>query len=533
MPRIVSAGIWRPVYIEDVPKDELDVLYLQTLSIADNSARLRLHFHLKTSLKVLQNVSLRIRGTCGDSSFTAELPVKSFGSYGDFTVQNPQLWWPAGYGAQNLYTVTVDACQGADILASRTLRFGIRTVTLENATHPDKDASCAPRLTVNGLPIFARGAAWLPADAIHARDIVRIPKILELFQEAQCNFIHCWGGNVYEPQKFFDICDEYGLLVCQDFALTSNHYPQTSEFTQLIQNEVSAIITALRQHPCLALWCGCTSPNNTERCTNPIVDTVIPNVLRHLDPIRPYLDYSPCTAPDIQQTSLYACPSLTSIKEFTNADIAHPQNTSDEDAGRILAIQDNIRAFFRELPTSQEDIALASQITQSENIKKHIESSRLNGQHAFGCILGNLMDGYPQFSSALVDYYFTRKLAFAILTHIYAPVLVMLCEEANGSLSVIAVNDTPSPTHIKVQITQDFQQSPIFESQGDIPAIGRLKLGTIPVQNTPCTLYIIRWDDGASHHVNHYLQGNSPFAFSDIAKRLPLLELPEEAMNYK
>ncbi len=161
-----------------------------------------------------------------------------------------------------------------------------------------------PRLAsqVNGERIFILGTNWVPLDAYHARDRERLDRAVEMVVDLGCNLVRCWGGNVYEDDRFFDLCDEAGILVWQDFAMACAVYPQDDAFGARLRDEVRAVVRRLRQHPSLALWAGDNECDETWVWTggrrrdpnrNVLTRSVIPGVLREEDPSRPYLPSSP------------------------------------------------------------------------------------------------------------------------------------------------------------------------------------------------------------------------------------------------
>ena len=135
----------------------------------------------------------------------------------------------------------------------RTDTIGIRKLLLNKQTLPDDAGEFLVR--VNGCPILCKGSNWVPLDAFHSRDAARYAQALELFAQAGCNIVRCWGGNVYEDQEFFDLCDRLGLLVWQDFCRL-RLYPQSRDFAQKIEQEAEHVIRKLRNHPCILLWAG-------------------------------------------------------------------------------------------------------------------------------------------------------------------------------------------------------------------------------------------------------------------------------------
>ena len=165
------------------------------------------------------------------------------------TVADPVLWWPTGLGAQSLHLLTVT---GGGAVTTR--RIGLRDLRLVSA--PDA-AGRSFGVAVNGLPVFARGANWIPADALHGRitrDQVR--GLLQSAVDAHMNMIRVWGGGRYEPDWFYDLCDEMGLMVWQDFMFACHLYPSTPEFLAEVDAEVRDVVGRINHHACLAVWCG-------------------------------------------------------------------------------------------------------------------------------------------------------------------------------------------------------------------------------------------------------------------------------------
>ncbi len=166
-----------------------------------------------------------------------------------FTLDTPDLWWPAGLGPQTLHTLTVTAGS-----ATATRRIGLRDLRL--ISEPDA-AGRSFAFHVNGHPTFARGSNWIPADALAGR--ITPGKTRALLQSAidgNQNMIRVWGGGRYEPDWFYDLCDEMGLMVWQDFMFSCNLYPSTPDFLEEVDREVRDVVARLNHHACLALWCG-------------------------------------------------------------------------------------------------------------------------------------------------------------------------------------------------------------------------------------------------------------------------------------
>ncbi len=192
---------------------------------------------------------------------------------GEVTLKNPQLWWPNGYGEQPLYTVTlhlVDDATGEE-LDSCIKRIGLRTAEVDVSPFPEeeKDPHIGPQIrkdrkegrhfnfVVNGLPIFAMGGDYIPEDNILQRVTrERTEILLRDAAEAHYNSIRIWGGGYYLDDFFYDLCDEYGLLVWQDFMFACASYELEDAFEENLKAEFTEVVRRLRHHACLGIWCG-------------------------------------------------------------------------------------------------------------------------------------------------------------------------------------------------------------------------------------------------------------------------------------
>ncbi|MBN8632651.1 MAG: glycoside hydrolase family 2 protein, partial [Rhodobacterales bacterium] len=165
------------------------------------------------------------------------------------TLNDPQLWWPNGQGDQPLYDLTLTSGE-----ATWSCRIGLREMELIT----EKDAvGTGFKFRVNGRDVFAKGANWIPADAL-ASNITQasVRGLLQSAIDANMNMIRVWGGGRYEPDWFYDLCDEMGLMVWQDFMFACNLYPSTDDFISVVRQEAFEQVRRLHHHACIALWCG-------------------------------------------------------------------------------------------------------------------------------------------------------------------------------------------------------------------------------------------------------------------------------------
>ncbi len=570
MPRALSAGLWRPVSLRFTPIERIETVYLETAHLEADRQRadLLLKYRVRTQGTVHDLYELKIEGSCGDSSFLETIQLFSDAGRQGFPVAEPKLWWPNGYGSADLYKVRVSLVKNDLVLDSREFDLGIRTVRLERTSVTDAAGSGAFCFHVNGERVFAKGSNWVPLDAFHSRDAGRTEAVLDLAVAAHCNMLRCWGGNVYESDRFFELCDARGLMVWQDFAMACAVYPQDESFQGRIADEALKVVRRLRQHASLVLWAGdneCDAAHQWfgqgDPNQNVLTRRVLPEVLRQEDPGRPYLPSSPYMdekgyaageaylpenhlwgprgyyKADYYQSALchfaseigyHGCPDPESIRQFISPDYVWPYTNNPEwnlhstapvpgipvfgpENGRVELMASQVRALFGTVPDTLEDFAFASQATQGEAMKTFIEMFRGGKWRRTGIIWWNLMDGWPQFSDAVVDYYFRKKLAYHFITRAQQHVAVMIQEPAGGKQWVVAANDTLNDLPLHYTVTDIESGLAVADGEATALANQTTPLVEIPHDASAQCFYLITWSSDEIKGVNHYLAGAAPF----------------------
>lgn len=596
MPRAVSAGIWRDVCLEIEEPSEITDLYLSTRRVRKSDAEIYCSFRARTDVAHYDNISLRlIFELDGETRFVQERPLYFVCGSFQFWMPSPRLWWPRGYGDAPVYRVTAQLCHGPQVLAEKTVPFGIRTVTLcRSETNSDTEGEFLFR--VNGQPIFCRGSNWVPADTFHSRDSQRYEAILALFRDTNCNMVRCWGGNVYEDEAFFDICDRSGILVWQDFAMACAVYPQSSEFANTLRQEVESVVLRLRNHPSLALWSGdneCDSHiygvSKLDPNDNLLTREVIPSVLHRLDPDRPYLPSSPYASraaiqkglerkptPETQtwpvgepykpflpedhpwgprdyfksdyyknlhccflsELGYHGCNDIDSMKNFLSpqrlwpwqnnpAWLSHATAPLGEDgpyAYRIKLMDDQIYELFGFHPDNLPDFVLASQLSQAEAMKFFVESSRMLKWNRSGIIWWNMIDGWPQFSDAIVSYDFHKKLAYHFIRVSQQNVCVMMSEPGSWTSGIFAANDSFEAQSITYEILDGDTGEILHSGSGELPGNSTVGLDRFAVSYGEQRLYLLKWTANGVSGKNHFLHGSPPFSFEKVTGWLHRLQ---------
>ncbi len=247
-PELVTAGIWQPLHLEGSSAARLAETRPVTGWSPDGGPVLDLQVALAHA-----DEAHTVRVTVDDLA-SAEASVTTTGQ---LSLRVPQAlpWWPRSHGDQPLYGLRVELLDPSGALVDEwSTRVGFRSVTVD--TSPDADGNRF-QIAVNGVPVYVRGANWIPADTFLPRvDRGVLATALQDAVEANMNLLRVWGGGIYESDDFYDLCDELGLLVWQDFTLACAAYSEDAELWQEFGAEARESITRLSPHPSLTLWNG-------------------------------------------------------------------------------------------------------------------------------------------------------------------------------------------------------------------------------------------------------------------------------------
>ena len=412
---------------------------------------------------------------------------------GKFTVENPELWWTyelSGKDVQPLYTLNAKVIANGKTVSEKEIRIGLRTVYLDRSR--DKWGMNF-QFVLNGVPIFGKGGNYIPSDSFITR--FTNDKLKEMLQAARFsnfNIIRVWGGGFYESDDFYNMCDEMGLLVWQDFAFACMPYPFFDDaFLANVKNEIESNVKRLRHHASLALWSG----NNEIECmsggwmnmrkyikwTEIFFYDILEKEVRKYDTVTSFIPGSPCgsaygegiNSDNVGDTHLWSVwHGMASMKEYRNRMTRFCsefgfESLPDIKSIRIFAEEKDysltsdvftnhqkcgggndkmfyyIRSRFK-LPRRFEDFIYLSQVTQMECMSDATEHWRRNKGRCNGAIYWQFNDCWPVCSWSSIDYYGNYKALQYAAKHFNAPVSV-------------SIKDTP--TYVRIYALNDLNES--------------------------------------------------------------------------
>jgi len=530
-PQCVTCGIWKPLYLERRERPQIRPPHIAT-EMTDAGATVTVQAPVQGAPA---GSSLQVALTYEGTPLTTH--TVAAGGTATLTVKAPKRWWPYGHGAQPLYDLELvlrDA-QGQP-LDRLHRRIGLRSVELVRTTD---DAGESFGFRVNGRAIFAKGANWIPADVF----VPRIPperyrQLLQSARDAHMNMIRVWGGGLYEPDLFYDLCDELGLLVWQDFMFACSAYPAHDDaWLDNVAAEAREQVTRLHHHPCLALWCGNNEIEQFEQLIGEDAATgamhrqdydrlfaaLLADTVAELHPEVPYWQSSPHSPEGIEANEAaygdkhywgvwwglepfasyarlqprfasefgfqsFPCPATIlplvpqAERNLSSRQMDHYQRGNTRlgsGNGTILAY---LSAHFR-LPPTFESLLTLSQLLQGLGLQQAVEAWRAQPTCA-GALYWQLNDCWPGASWSTIDYTGRWKASHYLARRFFAPLLATgTYRPDRQDVAVTVLADLPLQGAVSVSLTTtDTLGRPIDTRSQVVEGLGvrRLQL-TLPV----------------------------------------------------
>ena len=497
-PTFVTSGVWQPVHLEAWDEARISNLHIRQLDVTAGVAHLNGEVEVTAAEDAAAEVSIRYSQGGKPVEATRGVALHAGVNHIDLPLEidNPTLWYPAGYGAQALYRFRAQVKTQGHVDDDCSVTTGLRSVVLRR----DLDKwGRSFEFVVNGIPVFGKGADVIPFDSFPNRVTEEdYRRILQSAKDANMNMIRLWGGGYYESEEFYRLCDELGIMVWQDFMFGNDWQPGLYSWKLNVAAEIEDQVKRLRDHPSIIIWCG---NNETEgaifwngrlqlpayvryQMWQDYVSTfsgVIPAVVERLDPQRPYWPSSPSadyeeTSPTFQtgdahiwdvwhgrvpfstyeqhharfvtEYGFQSFPEMKTIEAFTSPEdrtsiftpvmLVHQKNKE----GNSI-IHDYLLKDYPE-PKDFASFLYVSQVLQAEGIKIGAEHFRRSRPETMGSIFWQLNDCWPVASWSSIDYYGRWKALQYYARRFYAPVLVSPHVE-DGILKTYIVSDKVQP----------------------------------------------------------------------------------------
>jgi len=516
-PRLVTAGIYKKVYLHCWDQLKIEHIQYQQLQIDTSMARLNAKVCINSLVE--QEISYQIIDSITKQVYASSKLKVMKGQHFftiPFSIKKPKLWWCNGLGAPNLLNLTFNL-QHKNIKISENTRIGLRKIELiQQADQKGKSFY----FKLNGLPVFMKGANYIPQDNFIPRvSSAQTKKLIQQAKAANFNMLRVWGGGIYESDAFYNACDESGILVWQDFMFACGLVPGDTAFANNVKQEIADQLIRLRNHPSIALWCG----NNevAEGWSNwgwqkqyhmntadsiriwsdyqKIFHQIIPSVIDSLsDGIaywpsspqfgwgrkesllfgdihywgvwwgeEPFEKYQQKVGRFVSEYGFQSFPSITTLEKFTNIN-DRKLNSSTLQAHQKhpkgFQIIDQLMGLYYQKPSEFNKYAYTSQVLQAEGLKMAIEAHRSAMPYCMGTLYWQFNDCWPVVSWSSSDYYQEKKAAYYFVKKSFAT-NILTFKKQQDSLQVCLVSDSLNEMQVQFKFrVMDFTGKQILET---------------------------------------------------------------------
>lgn len=494
-PRFVSMGIWKPVYIRLWDHATIRDMQFRTLYLGNDMALVDGLAFVEgegAGKEFPSELAVKVQGqTVWDTSFVIEGSEKVIPFL--LTIPQPRKWWPRGYGEPNLYQIRATLGKSGNVDDSLEVAYGLRTIELDRTTNLEGTSFT---FVVNGKPIYAKGAGYIPEDIFPSRAQKKQEGLRKHILEANFNMLRLWGGGVYQTDEFYNWCDENGILVWQDLVFGCAMYPHGPDFHNRVTDELEHVFLRLRNHPSIALWCGNNEIEvawenwgwqtkmgyapmdsfNLWEGYKELFHEIIPTLIERYDPDRPYISSSPLsnwgtpanfTRHDnhywgvwhgtddfedyrnnvprfMSEFGMQSFPVMESLEPYASE--GDLKIGSDWMENRQKSYKGNEFLFsFTErwlgTPKDTRSALLMSQVTQAIALEFAVEAQRFKAPYCMGTLYWQLNDCWPGPSWSSIDYEGRPKAVHYELKRLFKDQLVGL-EITDEGIMEFVVDDT-------------------------------------------------------------------------------------------
>lgn len=495
--RLVQMGIWRPVNLTFYNKARIDDYFVQQISVTEQTAKINNQIEVFSVSNEAVNAEISVKYGLRNENKQAVLKNITL-LKGENTIKipleinKPKRWMPAGWGEQYLYDFTTQVTVGGKLIAEKSHKIGLRTIEMVRE-NDEKGRSFYFR--VNDIPCFAKGANYIPGEIMNTKqDKAYYDRLFDNVTEANMNMLRVWGGGTYEDDYFYQLADEKGILIWQEFMFACTVYPSDDAFLKNISKEAEYNIKRLRNYACISLWSGNNEVwealnhwgwdkkytpeqmNNFRTGYDKIFKQVLPSKIKELDPDKYYMHSSPDTANwgktetlslgdshywglwhgrepfevlnekiprFMSEFGFQSFPEMKTIRSFAteadrniNSDVMkiHQKSGIGNDV-----IKQYMKIYYQ-TPKNFDDFVYVGLVMQGQGMREGIESHRRNQPYCMGTLYWQLNDDWPVVSWSSVDYYNNWKAQHYKARDVFAPI-ALGTELKDNKLSYFTMSD--------------------------------------------------------------------------------------------
>ena len=542
-PRIVTEGIWQDVHLDSWDALRVADLHIAQTHISSTAAHVDAQLEIEADARQLLHVDVEVSGPDGKPVAHVERDVTVDPGSNPVSmplrIVDPKLWYPAGYGAQDMYAFSASIRDADGEQYSARHATGLRTVELRRQ---QDQWGRSFEFVINGIPVFAKGANLIPFDSFPTRvSDAQMRHVLESARDANMNMLRMWGGGYYESDRFYEMADRLGIMIWQEFMFGGAIPPNDVAYTENVRQEAIEQVKQLRDHPSIVLWCGnnevqtgwetwsdreafkkTISADEQKRIAAGMVNLfgkVLRNVMMRYDSDVPYWASSPSTdydgpanvlgdgdyhywdvwsgdakpvteylnvTPRFQsEYGLQSFPVMRTIRAFAEQGDqtpespvmrAHQKYDNGNGNKRLMLYITRSYGEPRDFPA----FVYLSQVMQANGIQLAAEHLRASRPQSMGSLYWQLNDVWPGASWSSIDYYGRWKALQFHARRFYAPLLIAaLRNDGNTTVSLVSDRTMPLAAHWRMRV-MDFAGKVLsgHEQAATLPALTSTKVAS-------------------------------------------------------
>lgn len=520
-PRLTTSGIWRPINFKGWNATKINNVKIETTKIKNDTVTCLVSIETHSEKNIKKEVNINFKDT---DIIVKKITENEVNLVYEVKIPNPKLWWPNGMGTQYLYNITIDLKVDDHIEDTYQHKIGLRKIELIQT--PDSLGNSF-YLNVNGKPLFMKGSNYIPSDFFNSRASKNYKRVIDDAIAANMNMLRIWGGAIYENDEFYELCDEKGILLWQDFMFACAMVPTQKAHITSIKKEAKTAIQRLNNHPSVALWCGNNenltgwkqwdwqeSYNLTKNDSLAIwntYDTLFNHTLKayvseygngnywasspssDINTVQnkfsgdqhewgvwfnqlPFQHYADNAGRFISEYGLQSFPEINTIKKMDPSITSWTMNTpalNFRQRSKMPWIAEGFDGFdmmnfyidlYYPLPNDLEGLIYLSQLSQALGLQIATEAHRRNKPYTMGSLYWQIDDVWPTISWSTVDYFGNWKAAHYAIREANKPIIVS-AEVKDKALNIHVISDELNSFNGKVMFCLKTLSGEVLKSE--------------------------------------------------------------------